>query len=1065
MKTRYIILSLLLTAAVTANAQKLVVVKTDGVTTEYRLADRPYMLFADGQITIGSAGNTSTMNYQDFNRFAYLGPEGTTMAMVVRQKNDDSETDNISYYTLDRQTDISMAAPEKIIIADADDINYDADDTGKYIYNQNMNDTIYELGPSSPYYGQVPVNSFIDVNPTHITANPFIAFNIPSIGSGTYDMYLITMPVAIAPNIDENDAQKGYQFRFNIFYRRADGTFSSSGRDILTNPADGSYNFTSDPLKPDTIFLGTRTFGDIGYNPSMILQVASYVSQKQTRTYSRHMCLNSIILKAHDEDFTTAMQLIMPDLSSVWTSTQPRIDCFEQFRYNHDVLSDNIMNPRLHVTPDFTESNGLAIALDNPDITEGITITPDAEGNVRFPFLLFPGYDYTYTAIGPVPTDKATIRVSDNTDELLSINAHDENGLSIAFDMHVKGMDTFWQNNIKDNRINYQVYTTINAYKVGIELTDMQTGETTRYDTYQSFSLSSSNTSSGVTDDMEFNYKLDYPSLKYGHTYSARAMLIRNWSIYESDKDNIQYCKSSTAVTFTTLTESQYTENLNNSLLPNIIAKDPKISIFSEALFQTRFNELLMKYEDKSYHCSADSVEQGRCYNIAVEYDNVFYMGRRFYGFTGFIEPDEVLAEHGIYSLDDLRAYAKQIYDDMYPEDAGVTDETDRRNSLNRWVSYHFLPARMHYNELTVDNIMLKNCFDRRHWDVADWYETMMPYSIMKISFPSGTQAGRYVNRRGVQSSKDPRGVFIAGAKILSPSEAGVNQEAVNGVYHYITDVIDYGRNTQDAVLNERMRIDATTLSPDFLTSGARGHKVGQFGVGGIGGCPDYPYEYGVAERTADPKKNSSTCLGFKAGSAENFQFDDNYTHLHVRNRNLSFWSYQGDEVAICGQFDVRVKLPPMPEGEYELRIMTCLGFNSRGVIQYFIDDKPAGLPWDLRQTGTSNNIGWIADSEFNGDDEAILEFDRQLHNNGWMKGPASYHSTDQTGNVQSNSFRDNNLTLRHVVGTIRSDGKTDHYLRIKQLLNSSYCAYPLDFIELCPRTVYGNEYYPEDIY
>ncbi|MBQ8736272.1 MAG: fasciclin domain-containing protein, partial [Bacteroidaceae bacterium] len=157
--------------------------------------------------------------------------------------------------------------------------------------------------------------------------------------------------------------------------------------------------------------------------------------------------------------------------------------------------------------------------------------------------------------------------------------------------------------------------------------------------------------------------------------------------------------------------------------------------------------------------------------------------------------------------------YAAKIYDPVYPEDADVKDLTDRRNSLNRFISYHLLDRLANYNDLTVDGELFKNNFKHKLWDVAEWYETMMPHSIMNISHPTvgdkGTgDLGIFINRRGVGRKPDNRGVFIPGARIIPPSEANADQSALNGVYHYIDDIIHYGQQTQEEVLNERMRID-----------------------------------------------------------------------------------------------------------------------------------------------------------------------------------------------------------------------------------------------------------------
>ena len=214
--------------------------------------------------------------------------------------------------------------------------------------------------------------------------------------------------------------------------------------------------------------------------------------------------------------------------------------------------------------------------------------------------------------------------------------------------------------------------------------------------------------------------------------------------------------------------------NSSSEMLPDLMAKDSTITLFMEAFALTHMKDSMMLYMDESYSCSPDSTEEGHTFSTATEYDNVFYMAKRYYGYTAFVEQDEVYAEHGIYTIDDLIAYAKQVYDEAYPEDADVEDFTDRRNSLNRFVSYHFLDRRATYNQLTVDNVAT-NCFDRRHWDIADWYETMMPYSILKVSYPNGAGVvGRYVNRRGIQGRPDGRGQFVAGAKISAPNEVDI---------------------------------------------------------------------------------------------------------------------------------------------------------------------------------------------------------------------------------------------------------------------------------------------------
>ena len=493
-----------------------------------------------------------------------------------------------------------------------------------------------------------------------------------------------------------------------------------------------------------------------------------------------------------------------------------------------------------------------------------------------------------------------------------------------------------------------------------------------------------------------------------------------------------------------------------------ILENDKNISLYVEALKVTGMMDSLMCYIDNSYgFASKQDIKDSctwtnnqLCIHVAVEYDNVAFPKKRFYNFTAFIVPDSILEQkYGITDLDGLRAKARELYAPVYPEDMGVKDETDRRNYLNRFISYHILDRLGTYYTLTsIDGGKLSNNFNRRKWDNADWYETLMPHSIMKFSFPSGSEAGLYINRRGVQDHADELGVFVHGSKITPPSSGPAQSNAVNGMYHYIDDIVAYDQNTQSVVLNERIRLDCSTLSPDFMTKftdgeTARGHSAvvaannGKYGLGGQGTVAS---------------SNVNHCVGFKAGFVRNFKFKSN-THIHVRNRVLGFWSYQGDDVTIKGPYDVTVKLPPVPEGKYELRMGYCADFVSRGIVAFFIDGKPCDIV-DLRPNGQTL-FGWQSDDAL-GFAESIAEHDRSIHNKGWMKGPACY-SPGEKDTYGGSSMRDLPNTIRRVVGTFYTDGKSDHYLRLKQMMEAGG-ELDFDFIELVPVSVYDNETYVE---
>jgi hypothetical protein len=93
-----------------------------------------------------------------------------------------------------------------------------------------------------------------------------------------------------------------------------------------------------------------------------------------------------------------------------------------------------------------------------------------------------------------------------------------------------------------------------------------------------------------------------------------------------------------------------------------------------------------------------------------------------------------------------------------------------------------------------------------------------------------------------------------------------------------------------------------------------------------------------------------------------------------------------------------------------------------------------------------------------------VSAFDKAIHNQGWMKGPQSYYSaTSESGGTKGTLFRDAPNTIRKVLGRFHSDGKTDHYIRFQQKIESTTNAMNFDFLEICPSSVYNNEYFPED--
>ncbi len=453
----------------------------------------------------------------------------------------------------------------------------------------------------------------------------------------------------------------------------------------------------------------------------------------------------------------------------------------------------------------------------------------------------------------------------------------------------------------------------------------------------------------------------------------------------------------------------------SNSLLSDKIAEDSTLTLFSEALKATGMADSLRKYIDETYSCGIDSVEDGkmvRCTSGSALYTLAKWPEKRYFKYTAFVEQDSVFHKKGIYTFDDLKAYAKSVYDATYPEDAGLYDDdlTNRKNPLNRFVSYHLLPRIGHYNSWVMSGDILTQCWNSSVCDPEEFFETMCPGTIMRFAGPS---SGLFINRKGVGQRATVRGV-----KVFSPSESGSqDQMALNGVYHYIDDILCYTPEVRDVVLNCRIRIDATALCPDFMNSDARGG-------------------YGAPDRL----------VGFKKGYLTDWKITDE-TFVGVHNDVIYWWSYQGNAVCVSGIFDAAFKLPPVPAGTYEIRLGYTSG-EERGIIQVYLNNEPCGIPIDLRVYGGDPNIGAVPDTD---DKEENTANDKAMHNRGYMKAMDSYFPGGGDQSMRQLG------PLRRVLTTNYLDPKNTYYLRVRQVLDNPMCYWSFDYIELCPKSVYGS--------
>lgn len=461
-----------------------------------------------------------------------------------------------------------------------------------------------------------------------------------------------------------------------------------------------------------------------------------------------------------------------------------------------------------------------------------------------------------------------------------------------------------------------------------------------------------------------------------------------------------------------------------STLLDAQLAADPNTQLFAQALQLTGLADTLKAYW-RDYECIYPDTYR---YRSHVYSEVAWYVRTRPKEFTVFAETDDVFAAQGINNINQLKAYAKQVYDAVYPEDASITDPTNRRNSLNRFVAYHILPFYGEYYNLTAfdgrQDGIIRN-FDTNLADVSAWYATIMSGASLKCSFPQkGDIRGLYLNRRGVNKNPDKYGVQIRGAKITGDNNYYFH-DAFNGLYYYIDQILTYDLQTRNQVLGaERWRVDVKTLSPDFMNNFVRGNYFGDDN----GSVPD-----------DNPTPKNGKNLIFPWDAIENFSNTTNNPGLVMRRPHFYWWSYEGDEMNIFGEFDMTIQLPTLPPGEWEIRLGNVT-LETRPTIKVWLNGTVAIESLDLRSTYTNNTT---------------LPYKV-------MNGPREY----RPGGEGATSLYDLDGAVRVVLGRIQSDGKNANTLRLKVLDNGTQGNNPefvLDYLEFCPASVCDNQEIPED--
>lgn len=523
----------------------------------------------------------------------------------------------------------------------------------------------------------------------------------------------------------------------------------------------------------------------------------------------------------------------------------------------------------------------------------------------------------------------------------------------------------------------------------------------------------------------------------------------------------------------------------SNQFLPGLMKDNPNLTIFYNALLNTRLiYEMEGVYIDESYpeieyEWTEQALRDGysgihkneTAYETGDNADRIAYPEKREFKFTMFCMPDTALANYsddywsgGIHNVAELRQYAEKVY----PEGAGQPDSL-KTSSLYKLIAYHILPCWLSYDQFNTSQkeIRQRHLHLKEH-DIEDFFETMLPHSIMRISTPYETNEkalGIYINRRGTTTT----GLIAEGVRIAQDASeynlpGDLTNICINGGYHYINKLLVYDDFTRNTALQCRMRIMCCTLSPDFINSRGRGRLNGD------------PTNAGI-------KNIDKMVMAYKLGYCTNFLWVEDQTRFYVRYRDKSFGTYNGDELTVRGSYDLAFKLPPVPaDGTYEIRVwnnsLASSSNNDRGVAQFYLhqynpvvdadifwrnwDWAPQGIPVDLRIGGGDARIGMVADNDdryssmtATEKEQAIYLNDRAMRIRGYLKAPDSYTNSQSTDNSGDPIRVDKNCYRKIVCNEyLRADN--DYWVRMRQVFEDDG-VFPFSFIEIVPKNIYES--------
>lgn len=361
----------------------------------------------------------------------------------------------------------------------------------------------------------------------------------------------------------------------------------------------------------------------------------------------------------------------------------------------------------------------------------------------------------------------------------------------------------------------------------------------------------------------------------------------------------------------------------------------------------------------------------------------------RKYGFTVFAERDNFWREAlGKEPADITPADVQQwvLDNHQYSEDDEFVADNNfssPKNLLYQWITYHILPCKISSDKLVIHNNEKGYNIQNKNLTIAqdEFYATMGKRRLLKI-FESKESNGVYLNRFP-KLDNGRRGTYHelycdedkVGCLVDNKSDSVLNYNVLNGIVYGIDAPLAYTDEVRNNLQRQRIRFESMTMFPEAMTNDIRKCQSTDFRHQFIHIPPTSKYQY-----------------------FENMDLSDDTWFVYLNSYGYDWCNLNADELKAEGRYEVTLKLPPVPRsGVYELRYKV-LANGDRGTAQFYLGtDKnklaPTRIPIDLTLS-TPEKTGWFTDSD---DDEYNAEKDKQMRNNGIMKGAEGIQNSSAT--------------------------------------------------------------------